>query len=829
MLIGAVILLFAIAGWSGMAMAEYFSSSPMMRKDRFILCVIWGPLFLSPASLFLADTGCFSMRNLWLCVMAWFGAGALGFIRTRRRRVCLRRASVDSDKGGLKSIILIVALAFIFFTRPFQYLRGGWDPGTYVAAASNISRTGSLDAHDPLLSDLSASERKAFYYNKTGQRKALHAGFLVKDAEKGLVQPNFYHLYPAWLAIFNVFFGLTGAYYGQSVIALYALVIFFFAVREIFSRPAADIAVLALALSPAQIYFARFTSAEMLTQFLLFSAFFALARGIKTHDTVYEITGAIALSAAFLAHSTAVLPAAGVFLFLSIYALHSKQRHAWRLLGLVSVCFLIAFARNLTKASIMTGFLLSFIGKHPRLLAPLIAASVAVPAGASIILRLIRKHGVMSREWLARWGPAMLVLLAGIFLYFIRPRFFSSQESYNLQLLGKLISPIALAMCFLFFFLRKWDTLPAHQCLFLTAGGLTCSVLLANKMVCPLYMWAIRRYIPIVIPFCLALSAVPIALYFFSEVKWKKALAGIIMAGILAYLSWQSFPIIKITEYKNLPAFMNRVAAHLEDADLILCDHWKYATPLRYAFGLPAYQLSRQNREEGIKEAASAVKLLTEYVKQEKSVYYVSVDGFFFNPSFFLEPIACEESVSHRLARTRNHLPRTVQFDMERACIYRLRKTNRAFSYPLKPYKLDIGYHSLGLISGFHAEQKYRHGSFRWTDGKAEFYLPCYGKKAATCCTFRLAAKRPEEMTQTVPVNVFANGKKIALFHVAQDWKEYEIILPPDCADANTVVLSLVCRTWNPADYGETGYPANLGIRVDYVKIKPCTNSLSNK
>ncbi len=821
-----LILMLAASGWSGMLIVARFLSRPLSFMEKTGLFVVWGPLFLSLTSLCLADAGCFSIRNIYICLTVWLALGILCCFKARRR---MALANVDSkNRRGevFVSLFYLLLIGGMLYARPFQYLRGGLDPGEYISTAMNISRTGSIRINDKFISSLDAEHREVLFHEKEGPRKTLQAGYLVVNEDKGRVVPDYFHLYPAWMAIFAGLFGLSGVYYGQYVIALYALVVFFLAIRQIFGRTVAEISGLILVLSPAQAYFARFSGAEMLTQFMLFSMFLHITSGLKNPAWPHDLTGALALAAAFLAHSTSILVIAGVILFLFIYAMIAGQKRVWRILCLAIVFLALAFLRNLFMAGTMTGFLFAFLYEHLKLIVPGFSVIILIVLAAILLLKMLRENKLplLENEWITRWGPGVIVLAAGLFLYFLRPRFFPGQEAGNMMLIGWLVSPVGLVLCAVFFFRQSWGKWTAEQWLFMVCGAVACSVLIAHKMIHPQYMWSIRRYVPFVVPFFCALAAVPVADLCSGRSAWRKAGGAVLIVIIAAYLGWQSFPIVKIREYQTLPDFVQRVAGHLKDADFVLCDHWKYSTPLRYAFGLPAYQLSRQQEGCDIDEARKASEILEGVLKAGSSnVYYAGTAGPFFNPAFYLEHTAYESSKSPRLIANPHHLPRTGRYELEKANVYKLKQTGRVFVYPLEPVVFDIGYHSLGLIKGFHSMQKGADSeTFRWTAGRAGLYMPSFGVRAVTRYTFRLAAKRPPEMGgQPVPVDVYVNDAKIDTVNVGQDWGEYSAEFSTDDPEVSTVILELTAPEWNPADYGIRNYPADLGVRVDWIKAEP--------
>jgi hypothetical protein len=427
---------------------------------------------------------------------------------------------------------------------------------------------------------------------------------------------------------------------------------------------------------------------------------------------------------------------------------------------------------------------------------------------------------MLDDDRIVRWLPSLVLLLLGLFLYLLRPRLFPGQEARNLVLVGSLISPLGLVLAWVYFVRRRWSEWSASQWLLFASGLVTCAVLITHRMIHPLLMWGIRRYVPLVLPFFLLLVAPVLADGLSARSRLLRRMALTAMIFIAGYLYWRSWPAVRIRENAGQPDFVAAVASHIETPDVVLCDHWKYATPLRYAFGLPAYQLSRQDKAEGLPEAIRVGRWMADCVRAGKTVYYVSVSLPFFHPGFRLEEVGYEETTTSLLVRKRSTLPREVQEQEERAYVYRLVPDDGVTPYPAVRMKLDIGYHAMGLRSGFYGMSRKRDIAYRWTDGVAEVYVPAFGPTAATRYRIRVAAGRSRPGPARIPVDVYADTHHMGRLDVGRDWEEHVVDLPPAAASRPTVCLKLVSPVWNPAEQGIRGYPEKLGIRLDWIEIE---------
>lgn len=196
---------------------------------------------------------------------------------------------------------LFVGLAF----RPFELILGPRDAAVYPATAAQIAAHGSIRIADPILTTLpdpALSDENnrlwtslillqsagRFYYHYLRMpgffiaEADVEAGVTIPqgipDADKGVVVPQFYYLYPTWLAIA---FSLVGIQFGLLMtpyLSFLGGVGVFLVARRLFGAPAALLAGLLLNLNVLQVWFARYSTAEGATQFLLFLCLYGLVR-----------------------------------------------------------------------------------------------------------------------------------------------------------------------------------------------------------------------------------------------------------------------------------------------------------------------------------------------------------------------------------------------------------------------------------------------------------------------------------------------------------------------------------------------------------------------
>ena len=816
-----VIIGLLIAATATCLATSQLSESTRRATDRLALAVMGVPLLLSGLALALADTSRFSLTAITL-VLVGLLAAALVASKMRLSRTAAATTTNRRTGAGPHALILLVLALFVgtLNWKPYTHLHGGWDPGEYICTAMNIARTGSLAIEDDLVASLDGDTRKALMHERQGNRRTLQAGYLVRNETKGVLAPDYFHLYPAWMAIFSAAGGLEFSYWGHWSIAILAVLMFFLAVSELFSIRAALVASVMLILGPTQVYFGQFTTSEMLARLFIFGAFYWLSRSLKRPSLMPDLLAGLSLGMGFLAHSTTVLPIAGVSLFLLCHAAWLRRWTSFRTLVIAAVCIGLALVRTTLHAPTMIRFLISFILEHPWIVLP-----AGLGAGAGLGLLVLCRKTLSQHEpgtgWttVSRWALGILVCAVLVYGYFVRPRYAPGLDALNVRLLGDLICPLTLVLAALFFLRKRWLEWDAGQALFVCASVVTCAVLLPYRLAHPLLMWSLRRYVSLVVPFFVAIAAVPLAELLGARKKSIQSIGIVGLILVLPYLGWRSWPAWQLREHDGLPAFIERVAAPLADADFVLCDHWRYATPLRYAMGLPVYQFSRQPAALDTGEAAALMKTLAARVQAGERVYYLTVGNAFFHPRFRLEPVDELQAESEVLRTTKTRLPRTVLAANERIRIFRCVPHSPESTWSSSLYRVDVGYHAMGLADGFHGAQKAGKAGYRWSNGRGKIFIPLVAGTPVTI-TARLASARPGvDQESTIPISFSIDGKEIATVGVVAAWREYSFSLPAAEHVSPVGALSIESPTWDPSEHDIRGYPDQLGIRVDWVDV----------
>ena len=726
------------------------------------------PLFLAPAALLLADAGVFSTPALWIGVLLWSITGAF---RLRRRPPPLPAG------GHLLALLALGLVALVVFARPHPYLYGGWDPGEYVATSTHIRRTGSISYTEPFLIEAPAKVRRQFMHNPVPPRRTLQAGYLVLDEESGAMVPDYFHLYPAWLALFAPKTG--AAYAGQTVIALWGLLTVVCFTRRFAGNAAAWLVAPLLLTNPAVVYFARFPSSEFLSMTCVFTLGFLWFTREDRPAPAGAAWIAVAAFSATTAHITNLLPLMGMGLVSGGFGLLRKDRGLFSGAKALALGVALGMIRNFWATPLFAGALLHrYVFQRPEFVIAVIVLLVAAGGGMLLLYRFALARLVLPEKWRdrAHWVPAALILGAGLYHYFLRPRWADHDDVLNLRSLAWLISPAGLWLAWGYLPALDWKRARRATWIFLAAIALSTAVLVHHKHVQPYYMWAFRRYLPVVIPSLALLMAAATILCLRARrhavLRWVPAL---LLAGVVAWQVRKSLPFARIVEHDGLPAFTASLAEDMADADFILADHWKFPSPLRHAHGLPAFTLSRENHPVDARKQAALYDFLRRKTEAGDIVYYLSHRGPFFAPSLHPQTVSKQVHQAEVLEWRQSGLPRERQSAGSTANIYRMRA--RPDPDPPAEWTLNIGYHRLGLLRGFHRFRRSGGESYRWTNGDGALYIPAAPRGGRL--TLRLAHMWPDELATDVPVRITLDGAPLATRTLPPGWSDITLPLPP--------------------------------------------------
>lgn len=811
--------LFFIPGY--ITTAAFFKKGP----HAFSLHVLISILITSITGLTLAIFGHFS---LWF-LTSLLAIYSLVITLIRKPRFALNTFPVPRmNRTTFLLGIILVAGIFLFF-QPFEYAVGGWDPGVYVNTGINIAKTGSIYIRDELLKTITPDDQKVFYHIRHGMLQK-YPGFVVTDPEEGLITPYFYHLYPIWIAVFYSLFGIKFSFLVNPFFALLSVFAVYLVGKTLFNEKVGLLSAFLLTINIAQMWHARFPTTEILTQFLIFSGIYTLALFTREEGNVFAVISALCFAEALLARITVILLIPPIFILFYCRGFETSRKKDLFFVIPFLLMMIYVLIYDLTVARVPTAFVLKnflFVIEHRNTFLIIAGFVMLVLVLARLCSSKIVGH--LSSFFTSpsfRKSAVGFILLLGIYGYFIRPNVVHSKDAANFVQLGWFLSPVGLLVGMIGILRLTYKDLSRDRLLFYLITLMVSIFFLAQKMVHPTYMWAIRRFVPVVIPAAVILISYAV-LDVFPRFGRPGKVVGIGCACFIVGFSLiRGKHIIRHRDYPGVIDFCNELEKSFDKDDILICDGYWLATPLQYIYGKNTLQISDQHRPEAVEKCKRAEKLMLRWLAEQKNIFYITKRERIF--SRFLDFSLVEEKKldSHLLKRTDRFPKRIKQFDPV-VRVFKVTEAGEAIQDKPFDYVVDLGYNAFGLVSGFHGARKYQSregwGTFQWTKEKAELVIPWPGEyKGSVELTLRMDPGRPKSIAKA-KVSVFVNEQFLETIDLKDSFNEYTILVLPESVQGisgNRAILRIDCNAWNPRLSGISSDNRNFGVKFDWIRIK---------
>jgi len=830
--------------WMGYPFASLLASlgrkplSLSLSETLFVVTLL-GTLIIGGVGLILLELGVFGLMRLavvllvlWLTVFFLLRGGHRPFLSLKKPTL--------SD--GLALGVALIGVVVFFW--PADYLFGGADAGVYVNLGAIWARTGDFRLHEAGLAQLPQALLPGLF-REAAPGQVVHylrfPGFYLDQHQVDTILPQFYPLHPLWLAIFNGLLGLRASLYGTALWATLGCVSVFMTMSRLFDRKAAVISGLLLALTPLQMYFARYPTAEPLTQYLTWAGLFGFTAYLAEGGAFWGMIAGLALGQVFLTRIDA-LP---LLLIPAGLLLNSIRHRAWG----NSLWFLVPFSLMLLQA-VLQGVLLSypyiweayggawqrttvFVQQHVWLLGILILGGVLIAVGAW----RFRPPG----SWIVtviRWGVACGVLGAAVFAYFIWPRTgqmveaaywygggtIPVQNHLNLLRLGWYLSPLGIWLAIggiVWIILRE----NGQRIWPLLGVGLSFSFLYVyNILNNPFHIYAMRRYVPVVLPFFVAGIAYGLTRLWDQRLRWRFApwIAGGLGIVLLLGIGHADRSVWNLREFRGLTTQLEALAERLPPRAVLLFDDAPavgagatVGTPLQYVFGFTAFDL-----QEDRLDIAALRDAIAAWQAEGRAVYWVEGPSPVANAAGDLQLIP-EFGVwiqASYLEQTYFHFPTQIVQHITPLEFYRV-ATRAESASCVFPAEIDVGtLDSVFIQNGFYARELLGERSVRWTDGAAFIRLPCVPAAGSVTLEVTASAVRAPRMTP-VSLTLILDDVKVGQWTLGQEFTEITLSLPGEMLQGTGHVLGLESDTWipNASDFGDD--TRVLGVLIDRITL----------
>ena len=719
----SVILLLPVAGalpgW--LAVRQFGRGRPTL--PRLFAALTLGLAALGWAALLLAELGLFTVGRL---ALVW-GALVLGLLAIDLSSGRTGRAHVSLPPGDGAALPLLprlparlevvflglwlVVAAWLFF-RPHEYVLGAADAGVYVSIGASIAREGSIVVQSETLAGLDEALYPTLLRPQPDDPVSpyyLLPGFYVIGEPPGTITPQFYPLHPVWQA---VAFGLARATAADAHAAtpeavraalllnglwatLGALAVYFM-VRQFAGWETAALALIALSLTALQVWFARYPTTEVLTQYFLWSGLFALGHwlGRDAPGGLWALLAGVSLGMVYLVRIDllVLLPVLAVLLFWLLAGgrrVAAPREVVWflaPLAGLVAHSFIHAWWQSRPYFVVHSGLGLQ-----------LLFANWAIPAvafvAALVFLWLARRAGPRVAAGYARYRRAALWALIGVVLVFaaygwfarpalgaasVRPDAFSGGtvpliDHENWRRLGWYLSPagVGLGVAGVCLLIRRVNRRTA---MVLAMGSLFAALYLWTLNANPHHIYAMRRYVPAVVPFFTVAAAASIGWLAGRRAAWARAAAGLLAVVWLGGLAWSARGFVSQVDHRGLTTQLHALNDAFEPGSVLLFYDGVpigngdfFGTPLQFIYGHSAFAL-RDPAAPGVE----LVEAIEQWHNSGRAVYWIG------DPTWPAEHRLSGETASYtlesrRLESTYERKPTAVVDDVWVLTVTRLR------------------------------------------------------------------------------------------------------------------------------------------------------------
>ncbi len=589
-----------------------------------------------------AQIGVFNLPAVMLLTALAVTATGVWRFRNRLFKQFTPAKTSPAEAAGVAALLIVAAL---FYSHPAEYVVGGGDAGVYVNWAAYISRYGSLLPEDPITAELSSEDMAGFLRAQPPTTETDYIrfpGFYLSETDQSQLIPQFYPLQSIWLAIAYGVAGLWGALLMTPVWGMLGVLSVYLFARIFLNWPMALVAAILLMVNPLQLYFSRYPTAEPLTQYLMWTGLWSFTRYTTVRSLtdsywrpLWGLTAGLALGLVSLARIDA-LP---VLLMPAAWAVYLTVTGKWRreelwfwvsciLVSLFAVFHAFWYAFPYTYNT--------YAGVIPMLLRlawPLVTLSLVLLGAAVLLYMRLRSYHSAPQQKSAVWrlvriAGAVGVVLLIVYAYFIRPylgvsvlaNYWYAQSQIpisnheNLLRLGWYLTPLGIGLATAGFctliLSGSWRNLWPWA----LVGGAFSFLYLYNILNNPFQIYAMRRYVPVVLPTFVVAAGVFLEWLWYrkTHTRLARSLATLCLVAWLVGSIFSGRLIWSNVEFAGASQQIESLASRFPDnAILLFVDPAPVGlgvvlgTPLQFLYDLPSYDL----QEDALSEATLVAKV----------------------------------------------------------------------------------------------------------------------------------------------------------------------------------------------------------------------------
>jgi hypothetical protein len=581
----------------------------MLRNPELLLLSILSSFaVVSLCGLCLALAGHFSF--LLLCLTLALAAAGLHLFRKGPAPAGDGVGSLSPWRIATYTILAVVA-AFLYF-RPSESIVGNWDPGVYLAQGRAIARDGGYRLVDRASPLMRPGEKEDLYPWQRGF-PVKYPGFFVSPGRPHSLDPQFYPLYPVWIALATTFGQFRWALYLNGLFSLLSLLLVVRIGEEVGEGIGAFAAGVLFLLNPVQIWFSGFHTAEVLMQSLTLAGIWCWILWEKHEKGLLAL-----LSGAFFG-LTAFASVTGLYLaalagLLHLLQFRKRAGHPVFFLPLAAA-FPLLLVQNLFFTRQYLGQVLSF--------APVFLGSLPVLAVAAlpvVIAIIFRPRGLFPQGEGESSGYLRLVGTSFFLVLFALLAFGLYADGRCLRDPVFLVSKSNLLVAWAGLVVLSWRR-PRVGVMLGALFVLFTVVFLLHGMMVPRYPWAFKRLLPLTLPL-LAVFAGAFWGQAASRLRDRRLQAALVAAALLlaARPLYRGREFVLHRDWIGAVEAVDNLASALPAGSVVVAPKW-IATPLEFLHGRKVVPLRRGGGKAGVSEGI--VGLVDRLRESGDEVYFV--------------------------------------------------------------------------------------------------------------------------------------------------------------------------------------------------------------
>lgn len=410
------------------------------------------------------------------------------------------------------------------------------------------------------------------------------------------------------------------------------------------------------------------------------------------------------------------------------------------------------------------------------------------------------RSGFLTRdEW--RGEPPRLLAWLGF------PRL-AAHDAGAFRRLGWFVTPLGLLLGVAGLVLALRDWRPAY--LFPLATGLTFAGFYLYKIrVYNDYFFALRRFVPVVLPLLLGLTALALV-RLAGRGRARRAAAAALALFLLGSFAGDTARLARHVDWKGAVRFVADVSRRFGPRDVVVFEQPRsihlLSLPLWAIHGANVLELARFNPDPERLD-----HLLRAWRSRWRNVYFVHTYRTDLC-GVFLQTVDRHSFGTHEWERAYDHPPRRPVFQALHFTVSRLTPPEELQVPPIP--EVDVGGSDDFRVSGFFDREGGGDETYRWTGSCASVYMP--GLRPGARLTIRAGVGRRPDSPE---VRVSLSGEPLGSFQAGGPFADH-VLRAPDPLPPGPPVLRLDVKAWRPANVEKGSSDVrDLGVMLDRVGV----------